>query len=114
MTAKKQNDAAKLQSIILASLDDNKALDIVMIDLKGKSDICEYMIIASGTSSRHISSLADKIVFDLKHKLETNAHISIEGKSDGKWILIDTIDVVTHLFIPEERERYALEELWQI
>ena len=86
----------KLINQIMANLDDNKAIDINSLSLKGKSDIADYLIIATGTSSRHVSSLAQKTVDDLKKNNIKN--INTEGLDKGDWVLIDGGDVIIHLF----------------
>ena len=91
-------------------LDKHKAKDIVSIDLKKKSYIADYMIIASGTSSRHIQSLSDNIVFELKKAGIENC--KIEGKESSDWKLVDAIDVIVHIFHPEKRKFYDLEKMW--
>ncbi|MDC0977042.1 ribosome silencing factor [Pelagibacteraceae bacterium] len=91
-------------------LDDNKAKNIVSIDLKKKSYIADYMIIASGTSSRHLQSLSENLVAELK-KIGI-ANCRIEGKDSADWKLVDAIDVIVHIFNPEKREFYDLEKMW--
>ena len=91
-------------------LDNNKAKNIVSIDLKRKSYIADYMIIASGTSSRHLQSLSENLVTELK-KLGI-ANCSIEGRESADWKLVDAIDVIVHIFNPEKREFYDLEKMW--
>ena len=95
---------------IMANLDDNKAIDINSLSLKGKSDIADYLIIATGTSSRHVSSLAQKTVDDLKKNNIKN--INTEGLDKGDWVLIDGGDVIIHLFREEVRDFYDIEKLW--
>lgn len=93
------------------SLDDGKAEDIVVIDLEGKSSIANYMIVASGTSNRHVASLAE----NLQLKLKENGFTSIsEGEEKADWILIDAYDVIIHIFKPEVRSFYSLEKMWSI
>ncbi|SLN30834.1 ribosome silencing factor [Pseudooctadecabacter jejudonensis] len=95
---------------VLKSLDDDKAEDIVQIDLRGKSEMGDHMVIASGRSSRQVSSMAEKLTDRLK---QTYGILSkVEGKTTGDWVLIDTGDVVVHLFRPEVREFYQLEKMW--
>lgn len=108
-----QNIIADIRSVVQTSLDDGKALDIVTINLKGKSDIADYMIIASGTSDRHTSSLAQNLVKNIKEQLHYD-HITVEGMSDGNWVLVDVGDVIVHLFKPEYREMYNLEKMWAL
>lgn len=100
----------KLINQILSNLDDNKALDINSLSLKGKSDIADYLIIATGTSSRHVSSLAEKTVDDLKKNNIKN--VNTEGLDKGDWVLIDGGDIIIHLFREEVREFYDIEKLW--
>ena len=91
-------------------LDDNKAQNIISIDLKNKSYIADYMVIASGTSSRHLQALSEILVSQLK-KLGIN-NCNIEGKDSNDWKLVDTQDVIIHIFHPEKREFYNLEKMW--
>ncbi len=100
----------QIKKTIEKILDDNKAINIVSIDLKKKSYIADYMIIASGTSSRHIQSLSDNIVFELKKAGIENC--KIEGKESSDWKLVDAIDVIVHIFHPEKRKFYDLEKMW--
>lgn len=95
---------------VRASLDDDKALDMAVIPLAGKTSIADYMIVASGTSTRHVGSMADHIV-DAVKKLGV-PFAAVEGVPHCEWVLIDVGDVVVHLFRPEIREFYALERLW--
>ena len=99
-----------LKKIIIKTLDSNKALDIVSIDLKDKSSIADYMIVASGTSSRHIQSLSEQVL----EKFKTNGlkNCKIEGKDSADWKLVDGIDIVVHIFNPEKRKSYELEKIW--
>ncbi|MDC3151540.1 ribosome silencing factor [Candidatus Pelagibacter sp.] len=99
-----------LKKIIIKTLDSNKALDIVSIDLKDKSSIADYMIVASGTSSRHIQSLSEQVL----EKFKTNGlkNCRIEGKDSAEWKLVDGIDIVVHIFNPEKRKFYELEKIW--
>ena len=99
-----------LKEIVINTLDINKAQDIVTIDLKDKSSMADYMIIASGTSSRHIQSLSEQVL----EKLKNNGVIDskIEGKESGEWKLVDGIDLIVHIFHPEKRKFYELEKIW--
>ena len=99
-----------LKKIILNTLDSNKALDIVSIDLADKSSIADYMIIASGTSSRHIQALSEQVLE--KFKISGIKNCKIEGKESNDWKLIDGIDVIVHIFNPEKRKFYELEKMW--
>ena len=99
-----------LKSIILNTLDSNKALDIISIDLKNKSSMADYMIIASGTSSRHIQSLSEQVLEKLKINGVKNS--KIEGKESLDWKLVDGIDLIVHIFNPDKRKFYELEKIW--
>ena len=99
-----------LKNKIIKKLDTNKALDIVSIDLEGKSSIADYMIIASGTSSRHIQALSEQVFEELKKNGILNC--KIEGKDSLDWKLVDGIDLVIHIFNPEKRKFYELEKMW--
>ena len=101
---------SKIKDQIEIILDNNKAKDIVSIDLKKKSYIADYMIIASGTSSRHLQSLSENLVSELK-KIGIN-NCRIEGKDSSDWKLVDVIDIIVHIFHPEKREFYDLEKMW--
>ena len=99
-----------LKKIILNILDSNKAFDIVSIDLANKSSIADYMIIASGTSSRHIQALSEQVLEKFKNSGIKNCRI--EGKESNDWKLIDGMDVIVHIFNPEKRKFYELEKMW--
>ena len=101
---------SNLKRMILNTLDSNKALDIVSIDLANKSSIADYMIIASGTSSRHIQALSEQVLE--KFKISGIKNCKIEGKESNDWKLIDGIDVIVHIFNPEKRKFYELEKMW--
>ena len=100
----------EIKRLIEKILDSNKARDITSIDLKNKSYIADYMIIASGTSSRHLQSLSENLVSELK-KIGLN-DCRIEGRESSEWKLVDTNDIIVHLFHPEKREFYDLEKMW--
>ena len=99
-----------LKNIIIKTLDSNKASNIVTIDLEGKSSIADYMIIASGTSSRHIQSLSEQVLEQFKKNGIIDS--KIEGKDSNDWKLIDGIDLIVHIFNPEKRKFYELEKVW--
>ena len=99
-----------LKSIILDTLDSNKALDIISIDLKNKSSMADYMIVASGTSSRHIQALSEQVLEKLKANGIKNS--KIEGKESNDWKLVDGIDLIVHIFNTEKRKFYELEKIW--
>jgi len=99
-----------LKTVVINTLDLNKAQDIVTIDLKDKSSMADYMIIASGTSSRHIQSLSEQVLEKLKDNGIKNS--KIEGKESAEWKLVDGIDLIVHIFHPEKRKFYELEKIW--
>ena len=99
-----------LKTVILNTLDSNKALDIISIDLKNKSTMADYMIIASGTSSRHIHALSEQVLEKFKANGVQNS--KIEGKESVDWKLVDGIDLIVHIFHPEKRKFYELEKIW--
>jgi len=101
---------SNLKKEIINILDSNKALDIVSIDLEGKSSVADYMIIASGTSSRHIQALSEQVLEKLKNNGIANC--KIEGKESNDWKLVDGIDLIVHIFNPEKRKFYELEKMW--
>ena len=99
-----------LKETILKTLDNNKALDIISINLENKSSIADYMIIASGTSSRHIQALSEQVLEKFKNNGIKNC--KIEGSESSEWKLIDGIDLIVHIFNPEKRKFYELEKMW--
>ena len=100
----------EIKNIIEKILDDNKAKNITSINLKNKSYIADYMVIASGTSSRHLQALSEILVAELKKLGMYNC--KIEGKDSKDWKLVDTQDIIVHIFHPEKREFYDLENMW--
>ena len=99
-----------LLAFILTQLDDDKAEDVVSIDLQGKSAMADHMVIASGRSTRQVSAMTEKLTDRLK--AERGVLCRVEGKDAGDWVLIDAGDVIVHLFRPEVREFYQLEKMW--
>lgn len=110
MAAQMEHSSEDLLARILSSLDDDKAEDVVQIDLRGRSAIGDYMVIASGRSTRQVAAMSEKLVERLKADFGVSCRI--EGKDAGDWVLIDTGDVVVHIFRPEVREFYQLEKMW--
>jgi len=105
----KNPSADHLLDLILRILDDNKAENVVMVDLAGKSPMADYMVVANGRSQRQVQALADHIARAVK---EIAGAPKVEGMTQGDWVLIDTGDVVVHLFRPEVREFYNIEAMW--
>lgn len=103
--------AMSMLDLILNSLQNDKAEDIVTIDLAGKSSIADHMVVASGRSTRQVVALAEKMSDRLKQTMGVIART--EGKSSGDWVLLDAGDVIVHLFRPEVRDFYQLEKMWQ-
>ena len=99
-----------LKQVVIDTLDQNKAQDIISIDLKDKSSMADYMIIASGTSSRHIQALSEQVLEKFKSNGLTDSRI--EGKESSEWKLVDGIDLIVHIFHPEKRKFYELEKMW--
>ena len=101
---------SNLKQEIINTLDSNKALDIITIDLENKSSIADYMIVASGTSSRHMQALSEQVLEKFKSNGIQNC--KIEGRDSNDWKLIDAIDIIIHIFHPEKRKFYDLERMW--
>jgi ribosome-associated protein len=104
--------ADKLLADIVESLEDHKAEDVIVINLRGKSDIADYMVIASGQSGRQVATMADRLVLVVKNHGVVGA--VPEGKGQSDWVLLDGGDVIVHLFRPEVREFYNLEKMWNV
>ncbi len=102
--------AEQLLVSVLASLDDDKAEEIVQIDLRGRSDVADYMVICSGRSTRQVAAISEKLADRLKDEYRIIARM--EGKDTGDWVLIDAGDVIVHVFRPEVRDFYQLEKMW--
>tara|TARA_Y100000590_G_scaffold441501_1_gene568314 strand:+ start:2295 stop:2651 length:357 start_codon:yes stop_codon:yes gene_type:complete len=100
----------KLKNEIEKILNENKAIEVRSINLKGKTSIADFMIIASGNSSRHISALSEILMEQLKNKGIHNCHL--EGRNSNDWKLIDAVDIIIHIFHPEKRKFYDLERMW--
>ena len=99
-----------LLDVVERSLDDDKAQDVVVIELSGKSDIADYLVVASGTSQRHVGAMAEHLREELKHT--GIVPVAIEGMPQCDWVLVDGGDVVVHLFRPEVRDFYNIEKMW--
>jgi ribosome-associated protein len=108
--APEKHSSEDVLALVLKSVDDDKAEDIVQIDLRGRSDVADYMVICSGRSSRQVASISEKLADRLKQELRIS--VRMEGKETGDWVLIDAGDVIVHVFRPEVREFYQLEKMW--
>ena len=102
----------RLRKLVLDACDDLKAKDITEIDVRGKSSVADLLVVASGTSSRHVKSIADEVV--KKAKQAGNPPIGVEGQREAEWVLVDLGDVIVHVMLPRTREFYALERLWSV
>ena len=102
----------QLQQLVVSSLEDFKAADILVIDVSGKNPLTERMIIASGNSTRHVKSMSENLV--VKAKAAGNPPLGVEGGREGEWVLVDLNDVIVHLMLPQTRAFYNLEKLWEI
>ncbi len=101
-----------LLQVALDAVDHLKAVDVVDIDVRGRSNVCDFMVVASGTSSRHVKSIADEVVKRAK-QLDCQP-LGVEGEREAEWVLVDLGDVVVHVMLPRVREFYALERLWTV
>ena len=104
------DEVEALHNLVLRSLDDDQAVDVVTLPLLGKSSIADHMVIASGRSTRQVASMAQKLTERIKQELGRN--VRIEGLPVADWVLIDADDVIVHLFRPEVRSFYNLERMW--
>ena len=95
---------------VISSLEDDKAEDIVQIDLRGKSSVADWMVVASGRSSRQVAAISEKLVERLKQ--DAGVACKVEGKDAGDWVLLDSGDIIVHVFRPEVRDFYQLEKMW--
>jgi len=107
-----ENAAEKIAELVLARLDDDKAEDVVVIDLMGKSPLADTIIVASGRSARHVAALADHVQRSLKEG--GFGKVQVEGLPQADWVLIDVGDVIIHIFRPEVRSFYQLEKIWSV
>ena len=101
----------ELQQLVISSLEGNKAADILVIDVSGKSPLTERMVIASGNSTRHVKSMAEHLIVNAK--AAGNPPLGVEGAGEGEWVLVDLNDVIVHLMLPQTRAFYNLEKLWE-
>ena len=109
-TPRDELSSQQLQQLVVSSLEDFKANDIQVIDVKGMTPLMDTLIIASGNSTRHVKSMAENLVF--KAKTAGCQPLGVEGEREGEWILVDLNDVVVHLMLPQTRAFYNLEKLW--
>lgn len=107
----KQLSSKQIQTLVKKTLDDYKAVDVAILDVRRLTSFTDYMIICSGTSNRHVRSLAEQVA--VKSKAAGVQPLGVEGEKEAEWILVDLIDVVVHIMLPKAREFYNLEKLWQ-
>ena len=103
-------DSKQLLAFALDKVDDMKARDVVQLDVRGKSDITDYMLVCSGNSKRHVQSIADHVAKEARHTGEEP--LGYEGQNEGEWVLVDLGDVVVHVMQDQSRDFYDLEKLW--
>ncbi len=103
---------AQLRKLVIDALEDLKARDVQEIDVRGKSSVTDLLVVASGTSSRHVKSIADEVV--KKAKQAGTPPIGVEGQREAEWVLVDLGDVIVHVMLPRTREFYGLERLWTV
>lgn len=104
--------AEELKKLVINALEDLKAENIVVLDVRDKTDVTDYIIVASGNSSRHVKSIANNVVVEAKQA--GHVPLGVEGEADGEWLLVDLADIVVHVMQPQIREFYDLENLWQV
>lgn len=103
--------STQLRDLVISTLEDLKAIDIQKIDVSGQNPLTDLFVVASGNSSRHVKSMAEKLV--MKAKAANCAPLGIEGQREGEWVLVDLNDVIVHLMLPQTRAFYNLEKLWE-
>jgi ribosome-associated protein len=114
MKNKTKATAMELKDFIVERLEYGKGVDIKIIETKSKSDLADFIIVVTGTSGRHVAFLGESVAEDLKHNYEMNSSgIRIEGLQEASWVLLDAGSVLVHVFKPETRERYRIEDIWE-
>ncbi len=104
-------EVEEIKNLVINALEDLKAVDVTVLDVRGKSSVTDFMVIASGTSGRHLKALANNVVVEVKKS--GIKPLGVEGESSNEWVLVDLVDVVVHIMLPETREFYQLEKLWE-
>jgi len=110
-TADEMLNTVQLRDLVISALEDLKAIDIQQIDVSGQNPLTDLFVIASGNSSRHVKSMAEKLV--MKAKLAGCPPLGVEGERQAEWVLVDLNDVIVHLMLPQTRAFYNLEKLWE-
>ena len=111
LNVREELNTDELQQLVISSLEDYKAIDILVVDVSGKNPLTERMVIASGNSTRHVKSMAENLIVGAKAK--GNPPLGVEGAGEGEWVLVDLNDVIVHLMLPRTRAFYNLEKLWE-
>ena len=101
----------EIKDLAVKALEDMKAVNLVVLDVRGKSSVTDFMIIVSGTSDRHVKAMANNVVVEVK-KAGVNP-LGVEGENVGEWVLVDLADVIVHIMLPDVRDFYQLEKLWE-
>ena len=101
----------EIKDLVVNALEDLKAVDLTVLDVRGKSSVTDFMVIASGTSDRHLKAMANNVIVEAKKA--GIKPLGIEGEASSEWVLVDLVDVVVHMMMPETRDFYQLEKLWE-
>lgn len=104
-------EVEEVRDLVVKALEDLKAVDLAVLDVRGKSSVTDYMVIASGTSARHLKAMANNVI--VESKKAGIKPLGIEGEASNEWVLVDLVDVVVHIMLPEARDFYQLEKLWE-
>jgi len=104
-------EVEEIKDLVIHALEELKAVDVMVLDVRGKSNVTDFMVIASGTSSRHVKAMANNVVVEVKKA--GIIPLGVEGESSSEWVLVDLVDVVVHIMLPETRDFYQLEKLWE-
>jgi ribosome-associated protein len=107
----RSRELVALEKVVLAALEDLKAVNVKVLDVRGLTDVADTMIVASGNSDRHVRAIADRVIE--RTKAIGRRPMGTEGKTDAEWVLVDLQDVLVHVMLPRVREFYALEQLWE-
>jgi len=104
-------EVEEIKALVINALEELKAVDVVVLDVRGKSSVTDFMVIASGTSNRHVKAMANNVVVEAKKA--GIIPLGVEGENISEWVLVDLVDVVVHIMLPETRDFYQLEKLWE-
>ena len=104
-------EVEEVKNLVVKALEDLKAVDLTVLDVRGKSSVTDYMVIVSGTSARHLKAMANNVI--VESKKAGIKPLGVEGEASNEWVLVDLVDVVVHIMLPETRDFYQLEKLWE-